>query len=365
MLTHPFLAQSNLSGVRWPMLASDRNAAILALQGQFRQIECCRPDEVFRHQLSQIATLIRHAADTVPFYRDRLGHFANNSLALLTSETFGEVPILKKAELKRFYRKLVSRRVPKKHGGLEKVHTPELDGRPPFLLRTGVNSLIDDALTLRDHIRHGRFSHLTHVAVIPLRNETDTTETKVSWVPGIQTGDAIVLDGTQKTERVFSKVLDHEPAYLSCSQQMLDRLIEHSRKIGITPKYLLEVRTEGAGRDGALWRRCLHGCDSDWGVLLQHRFTLHDMATIAFECSEQSGHHIQPESVLVEVLDDQNAPCPTGHPGRVVITTLQNFAMPLLRYDIGIQGAFTTPCRCGWSLPLLRLATYPHRERDP
>jgi phenylacetate-CoA ligase len=55
----------------------------------------------------------------------------------------------------------------------------------------------------------------------------------------------------------------------------------------------------------------------------------------------------------VEILDDQDAPCPPGRVGRVVVTVLHNFAMPLVRYDIGDFAEVGGPCPCGRGLPAL------------
>lgn len=43
----------------------------------------------------------------------------------------------------------------------------------------------------------------------------------------------------------------------------------------------------------------------------------------------------------------------SGETGRVLITTLQNFAMPLIRYEIGDFAEVGAPCPCGRGLPVL------------
>jgi phenylacetate-CoA ligase len=62
---------------------------------------------------------------------------------------------------------------------------------------------------------------------------------------------------------------------------------------------------------------------------------------------------VQSERLLVEIVDDNGAPCPPGATGRVVITDLHNFATPLLRYEIGDLAEVAPPCPCGRGLPSL------------
>ncbi len=70
---------------------------------------------------------------------------------------------------------------------------------------------------------------------------------------------------------------------------------------------------------------------------------------IAVQC-EFGTYHINFESVYVESLPDPQA----GHP-RVLLTTLVNTAMPLIRFDIGDHAELTRgKCRCGRDGPQLR-----------
>jgi phenylacetate-CoA ligase len=54
-----------------------------------------------------------------------------------------------------------------------------------------------------------------------------------------------------------------------------------------------------------------------------------------------------------EVLDGER-PCQPGEIGRVVVTPLHNFAMPLIREEIGDFAEVGEPCPCGRGLPVLK-----------
>ena len=58
--------------------------------------------------------------------------------------------------------------------------------------------------------------------------------------------------------------------------------------------------------------------------------------------------------MMVEVLDEAGDPTPPGEIGRVVVTGLHNFAMPLIRYEIRDFAEPGGPCPCGRSLPTLK-----------
>ncbi len=72
------------------------------------------------------------------------------------------------------------------------------------------------------------------------------------------------------------------------------------------------------------------------------------------QCPEHEHYHLQSESLIVEVLDTDGAPCAPGETGQVVVSTLHNFAMPLLRYASGDYAEAGEPCACGRGLPVLK-----------
>ncbi len=76
-------------------------------------------------------------------------------------------------------------------------------------------------------------------------------------------------------------------------------------------------------------------------------------AFLAFQCPAGS-YHINAEHVFLEVVDEAGRACAAGQMGRVLVTTLQNYRMPLMRYEIGDYAiAAQGGCRCGRTLPLL------------
>jgi phenylacetate-CoA ligase len=58
--------------------------------------------------------------------------------------------------------------------------------------------------------------------------------------------------------------------------------------------------------------------------------------------------------VIVEIVDDADKLVPVGGEGRIVVTSLHNYGMPFIRYDIGDVGVSSDKaCPCGRGLPLL------------
>ncbi len=79
-----------------------------------------------------------------------------------------------------------------------------------------------------------------------------------------------------------------------------------------------------------------------------------DAGIIAYECPNGK-MHISAENMVVEILDiETRNPVEPGENGIVVITDLNNYSMPRLRYQLGDIAAFSKEkCSCGITLPLI------------
>ncbi|MFX1340910.1 MAG: phenylacetate--CoA ligase family protein [Promethearchaeota archaeon] len=88
---------------------------------------------------------------------------------------------------------------------------------------------------------------------------------------------------------------------------------------------------------------------------IYNRYGCREFGAIAQECSERTGLHISEEDLIVEILDDENNPVANGEKGNIVITSLDNYVMPLIRYKIGDIGALSDEsCPCGRSLKMFK-----------
>lgn len=77
-----------------------------------------------------------------------------------------------------------------------------------------------------------------------------------------------------------------------------------------------------------------------------------EIDSIAHQCGHHQGHHVTDENVVVEIEKDGEVASP-GEEGRVLLTNLNGFGMPLIRYDIGDLGrTLDDECSCGRELSL-------------
>ncbi len=78
---------------------------------------------------------------------------------------------------------------------------------------------------------------------------------------------------------------------------------------------------------------------------------------VAWECPHKRGYHINMDAYFVEFIKN-NRRAEAFEEGRIVITSLVNRAMPLIRYDQGDSGTYTNAgCKDGINFPFMHAVT--------
>lgn len=95
-----------------------------------------------------------------------------------------------------------------------------------------------------------------------------------------------------------------------------------------------------------------------FGVPVTNRYGCEEVSLIACECEQHRGLHLNSDHVVVEFLRPDGSPCAPGESGRIIVTELINYGMPMIRYEVGDWGVPTDrQCSCGRGLPLMESLT--------
>lgn len=81
-------------------------------------------------------------------------------------------------------------------------------------------------------------------------------------------------------------------------------------------------------------------------------FACNEVHSVAQECEQKLGMHLNAELVYAEVVDDDDRALRDGQTGHLVLTGFDNVAMPFIRYRTGDMARFLpNQCNCGRGLP--------------
>jgi phenylacetate-coenzyme A ligase PaaK-like adenylate-forming protein len=361
-------------GIVWPALPRPDAARRLALLQQLAESQWWPPETLRDWQFRQLSALLSHALNTVPFHGDRLRAAGVRQGRPVSPEVWARIPLLTREDLQRSGPSLHSRELPAGHGSTHKVTSSGSTGMPIEALGTGITRLLWDVFTVRDHLWHRRDSRgkLASIRNFP--------EGKGHYPHGVRgrnwgaavatiypTGPAVGLAVTATPEQQAKWLRRQDPDYLLIFPSALRALAGYCRENGIALPRLREVRTISE----VLAPEIRVACREAWNVKVADIYSAIEVGYMAVQCPDHEHYHVQSEGVLLEILREDGRPCAPGETGRVIVTSLHNFALPLIRYDIGDYAEAGQACPCGRGLPVIgriagrvrNMVTLPSGER--
>ena len=128
----------------------------LAVQFHLEQTQWWSPERIAQHQYHQLGLLLRHSAQTVPYYRDLFQRAGFDAAKTVTPETWQRIPTLSRRALKQQFQALQSNAVPEDHGAIRSFDTSGSTGAPVVVHKTELQRVFWRANTLRDQLWHKR-----------------------------------------------------------------------------------------------------------------------------------------------------------------------------------------------------------------
>lgn len=304
-------------------------------------------EENLAKQKLQLKNLLQYAKLNVPFYKD-----------YSLDAKFTKLPIVTRAHLQSLATSFTSRDLPKNHGQTYPMVTSGSTGQAVQVLHTDFTRLFYDALMLREHQWHAR--DFTQKLMLIRGIKKDHIGDKVllsqkSWGGPIDkyhmTGPSAFVDIASSYAQQIASIQEFAPFYILSYPSQLAALASYCLMNQIKLPSIYELRTTGE----RLTQQQIKIIKQAFGnTKLSDVYSCVEIGNLAQQCPEHNSYHVNLEHIYLEVVDDNNQPCPPGVPGRVLVTNLLNYATPLIRYEIGDIAIFQNTCPCGRGLPVLK-----------
>jgi len=329
---------------------------MLSIIHQYGIIEKWSPEKILAGQFQKIGKLLAHASKTVPYFQALLEEHAIADPANVTPDEWRTLPLLDRQGIQAAGTNLHSTSLPPGHGRITAIHTSGTTGRPVRVLRTELSNLYWCATTLRDHLWHRRNFRGTLAVMRNAEKGKDAYpdgSKSRSWGASsnvFKTGPAVSLNLNCTPAEQVDWLRRVNPTYLMTHPTNMYRLANYCLDNGIRLESLKQTMTLSE----MLRPEVRDACQAAWRVGVSDIYSGRDVGYVALQCPEHDHYHVQAEGLYLEVLDEDGNPCQPGEIGRVVVTPLDNFAMPLIRYDIGDFAEVGGPCPCGRGLLVLK-----------
>ena len=310
------------------------------------------PERRDAERRQNIARMLAHARDHVPFYRERLASIFRIPGEIDWSR-WSEIPILTRRDLLEEREALQSRALPPAHGRVATTSTTGSTGASVTVSSSAFTSMVTGAGVFRGHQWHGidsRKDLLGWAGNDPEVGNAPNGEVFDRWGPAWQMPGGTYRRFNRMTDvdTLLDMISRFHPAYLTTrpkSAQFL-ALRAMERELHLSLEAILGISTSVLGDERA-------DCSAAFGARLVGQYGSKEAQNIAWQCPTGQHYHVNDEIVLLEIIDDQGRPCGPGQVGRVIVTHVFNYAQPLIRYDQGDLAVLGEPCGCGRTLTVI------------
>ncbi len=343
--------ESNIKGVAWPPLLSGSAATLSVILRQLEESQWWKPEEILAKQMRQLALLSNHCYQYSAQFKERMICANLKPRDLLGIGGLAKLPPLTRQDIKFSKQPMFCTNVPDSHKPICEDSTSGSTGEPLVIRKTVLNSMLWLAITMREHFWNKRdFSKRLMVITADVEElqETQTWGEPVDLL--FPSGRVMSVNITTDIKEQIKYIKEFRPAGLLTYPNNLAGLIDECEKENISLdgiEYLWSISETVSAQLRQRARKF-------FGVEIHDNYSSTELGVIAIQCPTSGLYHIMAENVLVEVLNEHGAPCKVGEIGKIVATALHNFAMPLIRYEIGDYAEVGPPCSCGRGLPTLK-----------
>lgn len=305
-----------------------------------------RPSELTRIQQKRLGAIIKHAYSNIEFYRRKFKIANVKPDDIKTVQDLPKIPVTTKSELRNAFRAqtIVDGKI-----DLSKCHLARTSGSSGDPLTVVYDEKAEDfqkAVAVRSFLEAGCHLYDKWVAI----SSPARVARKKRWFQRLGLLSPIWLSLFDPPEHHIVALRRLKPDVLEgyfSSIWLIAKKMQEDAIADIQPRVLIgsaEVLTEKA-------RRFIN---SAFDVEIYNQFGCVEVGRSAWECEEHNGWHMDIDALAMEFIKDDEQVA-SGEEGRLLYTSLYNYAMPLIRYDVGDLCVPTDElCPCGRGLPLIK-----------
>lgn len=304
-----------------------------------------RTEQLLKIQEKKLRMLLKHAYENVEYYHKKFDSVGLKPDDIRKLEDLRKLPITTKEEVRRNFPEGITAR----NIDSDKCKSYITSGSTGMPLTVVVDPKGDDyrsALFGRPFFECGLGSRDKMMLVGDARRFPKN----LKWFQKLGFLPRKYFSAAEPVEKNLPEILDYKPEAIYAFSTYLFLLTKAFQKVGIedfSPRLVFATGEVLSAQARKLM-------ESTLGSKIFDIYGCVETDRLAWECEEHMGYHMDVDSTIIEFIKDDEAVSPEEE-GEVIITCLYNYAMPLIRYEVGDIGVPSSEeCPCGRGLPLIK-----------
>lgn len=317
---------------------------------EFQKTQFLRPDGLRDLQVGKLKILLEHAYANCPYYRGRADQAQMPPSAVNCLEDFKKFPILTKRDIQDNGPSMLATNIPPSRRA--RNQTGGSTGSPLQFYVDKERFASRAASTTRHNLWAGLRSGDWCASLWGARLDQLIKPGPKDWLKNVLLYRMLELNTSRidasDWEAFVTRLRKYRPRYMIAYAQSAVKLAQYVQQRGIKDLGFDSIITTAE----VLLPDNRTLLEETFRAQVFNRYGCRELSVIASEC-EHHQMHVNADALLVEIIFDGKRPDDCG---RIVITDLLNYSMPLIRYDICDLGAWAPEqsCACGRGLPIVR-----------
>jgi phenylacetate-CoA ligase len=318
---------------------------------QVTPIQYKSTEEILSARDSKIGSLLRHASLNVPYYKKRFTELGIDPRDIFSFDDLAKLPVLTKRDILANEHDMV---VPGYKGRLFMRKTSGSTGMTLHFKKNAKSLALNDAIMYRCYAWYGidigdKQARFWGVPVVSdLRRKEQIKDMVLNRIR-ISAFD--ISEPTCRQE--YGRLLTFKPAYFYGYTTAIYGFALISKMFGLDLKKLSLKAVVCTAEKMYPHHRTL--LEEAFSCPIVDEYGSSENGIISFECRKKN-MHMMSDHLAIEFINENGQPAKSGELGRIVVTDLSSFAMPLIRYEIGDMGRYSEKtCNCGINLPLMEI----------
>ena len=341
--------------ITYPLIVRKNRSRELLYLKQLEGSQYQNREFILKDKLKKLQAILDYAYNNVPFYGTMFSDLGPDIKKVRQLEDLMKFPILTKRDIQEHREDLIARNIDRNR--LIRDKTGGSTGSPLVFYYD------KDRLDWRkaSEIRHNRWVGydigMKCAVLWGARRDFFGRESLKSRLRRYLTSDLLVLDASSITDQAFDeftyRLSTFKPPFILAYAQTLSYYARYLKANSIdvfSPSGIITSAELLTGENRTLIEDVFESTVFD-------RYGCREVSVIASECRRHT-MHVNEECMHLEFVRDDGTPCDYGEDGKILVTDLLNYAMPLIRYEIGDRGIpVEENCSCGINLSSMRMSS--------
>jgi phenylacetate-CoA ligase len=307
----------------------------------------CDPEKIRAVRNARLRRLVHYCASSIKYYRELFAQAGIDPEQIRTTDDLERIPFLTKEELRGRFWDFLPRDLP----ACRVSRTSGSTGVPVCILADWNSRKCNSAAVIRSR-RAAGIPFLGRPLLTLLNTEQDPPRPpQWTFLQGIHKQYFLnpyvrAPDNVEYAARLARRL--RKPVLTGITSSV--RTLAQAVRDGDFPPLRPALVTTGGEMLLPAVRDLI---ETTFGVKVRDAYACNEARDIAWQCRQAGGYHVNADNLVLEIIHDGKR-AQAGQIGEVVVTDLNRYVMPILRYKNGDLARWAVgECPCGSRLPML------------